>query len=180
MSGDIRAEPVKGPDLRVELESLRRRVENTEAILAIQALKSEYARLVDSRFSQGAVVARDALDEVVVQITSLFTPDAIWDGGPVLGKATGRQEIADRMRNPTLIFSRHLFSRPQITVDQRRATGHWELLCPCKTPDGRSWWMCGYEDDEYRADDGIWRHSKMTLSTVFMSGAGEGFERILV
>ena len=49
----------------------------------------------------------------------------------------------------------------------------------CRTPDGRSWWMCGYEDDEYRCEHGAWRHRRMRLTTVFMVQTGEGFDRIL-
>jgi hypothetical protein len=167
-------------DLRDELQALRRRVESTEAVLAIQDLKARYADLVDSRFSLGRIVAPAELDSVVDAIAELFTVDGFWDGGPVLGSAKGRAAIGEKLRRPTLTFSRHLFLKPRITVEHPRAFARWDLLCPCKTADGRSWWMCGYEDDEYLLDAGTWRHSKMKLSTVFMSPAGEGFERILV
>jgi hypothetical protein len=172
MSGDS--------DLRDELQALRRRVEATEAVLAIQTLKARYGDLVDSRFSLGRVVEPAELDSVVDAIADLFTVDGLWDGGPVLGSAEGRAAIGEMLRRPTLTFSRHLFLKPRITVDQTRAFARWDLLCPCRTADGRSWWMCGYEDDEYLIEGGVWRHSKMKLSTVFMSPAGEGFERILV
>jgi SnoaL-like domain len=151
-----------------------------EAVLAIHALKAEYADLVDSRLSMGRVIEQPLLDAVVQQITDLFTEDAVWDGGPVLGLASGRPEIAERLRNPTLVFSRHLFTKPRIHADPPFASARWDLLCPCKTPDGRSWWMCGYEDDQYRLDDGRWRHSKMRLTTVFMAPTGDGFDRLFV
>jgi SnoaL-like domain len=170
----------EGPVLRAEFDSLRRRVESAEAVLAIQALKATYGELVDQRFSLGHVIAPSQLDEVVGAIADLFTADAVWDGGQVLGTVTGRQAIRERLLNPTLIFSRHLFMKPRISVRSDRATARWDLLCPCRTPDGRSWWMCGYEDDEYRLEGGVWLHSKMALTTVFMSPTGEGFERILI
>lgn len=170
----------ESPDLRGELDALRRRVASTEAVLAIQALKANYGALVDQRFSLGRVLEAHLLEEVVRSILELFTPDAVWDGGPVLGTATGHEAISNRLRNPTLTFSRHLFVKPRISVDSDRATARWDLLCPCRTADGRSWWMCGYEDDEYVASDGVWRHSKMALTTVFMSPAGDGFDRILL
>ncbi|HLN05557.1 MAG TPA: nuclear transport factor 2 family protein [Acidimicrobiales bacterium] len=83
------------------------------------------------------------------------------------------------LRAPTLDFSRHLFTKPRIRVDGRHASARWDLLCPCRTPDGRSWWMCGYEEDEYRLEEGTWLHSSMRLTTVFMTETGEGFDRIL-
>lgn len=167
-------------NLESEISELRKRVEHTESVLSIQHLKSTYGDLVDRRFSLGSVVSADQLDEIVTTITDLFTDDAVWDGGPVLGVATGRAEISDRLKRSTLTFSRHLFLKPRIVVDLADATARWDLLCPCKTIDGRSWWMCGYEDDEYRFEDGSWRHSKMKLTTVFMSSAGGDFEKILV
>ncbi len=39
--------------------------------------------------------------------------------------------------------------------------------------------MCGYEEDEYRLEEGTWLHSSMRLTTVFMTETGEGFDRIL-
>jgi len=165
--------------LATELAALQTRLASAEAALAIQALKADYGELVDRRFSRGALVDSASLDRVVGDIVALFTEDAVWDGGTVLGIASGRTEIADRLRAPTLVFSRHIFTKPRIRVDGMSATARWDLLCPCRTPDGRSWWMCGYEDDEYRWDDGSWRHASMRLTTVFMAETGAGFERIL-
>jgi SnoaL-like domain len=110
----------------------------------------------------------------------LFTEDGEWNGGPVLGVARGRRAIAARLAEPTLTFSRHFFVRPRITVTGASAVGTWDLLVPCKDAHGTSYWMCGVEDDEYARDrSGIWRHSRMALTTVFMSPAGAGFDRIL-
>jgi hypothetical protein len=166
-------------ELASQLVALQVRVSSAEAILAIQALKADYGELVDRRFSRGTVVDRETLDLVVDEITELFTEDAVWDGGSVLGSARGRKAIAQRLRAPTLTFSRHLFTKPRIRVDGRIASARWDLLCPCRTPDGRSWWMCGYEDDEYLLEAGAWRHTSMRLTTVFMSETGEGFDRVL-
>jgi hypothetical protein len=162
-----------------ELAELRARVASAEAVLAIEALKADYGELVDRRFSGGAVVDPESLSRVVEDLMELFTEDAIWDGGPALGTATGRRAIGERLRVPTLTFSRHLFTKPRISVEGRSARARWDLLCPCRTPDGRSWWMCGYEDDEYRLEDGRWRHARMRLTTLFMTETGEGFHRIL-
>lgn len=163
-----------------EVASLRRRVDQVESTLAIQSLKATYGDLVDQRFSMGAVVPLPQLDAAVDAIVSLFTDDAVWDGGPVLGTAIGRAAIAERLRHPTLVFSRHLFVKPRILVEGDAATARWDLLCPCKTSDGRSWWMCGVEDDVYRRSEGVWRHHELHLTTVFMSPADEGFARIFV
>ena len=43
-------------ELAAEVGLLRQRVESSESVLAIQALKARYGELVDRRFSAGAVV----------------------------------------------------------------------------------------------------------------------------
>jgi hypothetical protein len=166
--------------LAAELSALRRRVDAAEALLEVQALKARYGELVDRRFSRGRVVDGEQLFHISIDIAELFAEDGVWDGGPGLGRHVGRAAIADQLRRPTLIFSRHLFVKPRIEVDGDRAVGHWDLLCPCLRPDGSSWWMCGVEDDEYVRVDGMWLHQSMTMTTVFMVPVAEGWTKILV
>lgn len=167
-------------ELAAELAALRARVDATEAVLAIQAMKARYGELVDRRFSRGAMLDDATVGALAEEIASLFTEDGTWDGGRALGVARGRAEIAARLRSSTLTFSRHFFLKPLIVVDGDRAEGRWDILSPCTTPDGRPHWMCGYEDDVYeRGADGAWRHRSMTLTTVFMAPADEGWRRIL-
>ncbi|MHB8680935.1 MAG: nuclear transport factor 2 family protein [Acidimicrobiales bacterium] len=166
-------------DLAAEVTALRLRVEASEGVLAIQALKARYAALVDARFRAGEVVDAAELAAVTDEASELFTDDAVWDGGGALGVAVGRRAIAERLRNPTLVFSRHFFTNPRIEVTGTTAQGRWDLLSPCRTADGRSWWMAGHEDDEYRREEGRWRCSAMRLTTAFVVPAGTAFDRIL-
>ena len=166
-------------ELADEVAALRRRVEAAESLLQLQDLKARYGELVDRRFSAGQVVDGDTLRTVSREAAELFTVDGIWDGGPGLGRQRGRAAIAERLAEPTLTFSRHLFVKPRITVDGDRAQGRWDLLSPCVRQDGSSWWMCGYEDDEYVRVDGVWLHSSMVLTTVFLSRVEPGWGRIL-
>jgi len=166
-------------DLAVELVELRRRVEAAEAVLEIQALKARYGELVDRRFHTGQMADDATVRRVATEAAALFTEDGTWNGGPGLGIATGRAAIAERLIRTTLTFSRHLFVKPRIAVDGDRATARWDLLSPCRRPDGTSYWMCGYEDDEYQRVDGRWLHRSMALTTVFMSPVGDGWTTIL-
>lgn len=167
-------------ELATEVARLRERVEDTEAVLALQALKSRYGELVDQRFSMGQPVDDTELTRVCSAAAALFSVDGTWDGGPGLGRATGREAIAEQLRNSTLSFSRHLFVKPLIEVHGDRATARWDLLCPCRRKDGSSWWMCGFEDDEYIRVDGVWLHHSMALTTVFMSPVSDDWSNILV
>jgi hypothetical protein len=166
-------------DLGARVDALARRVDAAESVLALHELKARYAALVDARFARGAVVERPRLDQLAAAAAALFTEDGIWDGGPTLGIARGRRQIAARLAEPTLVFSRHLFVQPRLTVDGDRATGRWDLLCPCTRTDGESMWMSGHEDDTYVRVDGVWLHASMSLTTVFVAPAGGGWPRIL-
>lgn len=161
------------------LDRLERRLDRAESALALHELKARYGELVDARFARGAPVDPDHLAVLARQAASLFTEDGVWDGGPALGVARGRDEIAERLAAPTLVFSRHLFVKPRLEVDGDHATGRWDLLSPCTRPDGTSLWMAGYEDDVYARVDGTWLHHSMTLTTLFISPAGTGWPKIL-
>jgi hypothetical protein len=167
-------------ELAAEVAALRVRVETSESVLAIQALKARYADLVDQRFSAGAVVDAAILAPVAEAVADLFCVDGTWDGGPGLGVATGRSAIAARLREPTLTFSRHFFMNPRIDVEGPVARGRWDLLSPCRRSDGTSYWMSGFEDDHYARIDGAWLHRSMKLTTVFMAPVTEGWTRIFV
>ena len=166
-------------ELAQEVAGLRQRVEAAESVLQLHELKARYGELVDRRFSAGQVADDVTLRRLAREASELFTVDGVWDGGPGLGRRTGRSAIADRLAEPTLTFSRHLFVKPRITVEEDRAWGRWDLLSPCLREDGTSWWMCGYEDDEYARVEGVWLHRSMVLTTVFLTRAEPGWGRIL-
>jgi len=167
-------------DLAAELGELRARVEQAEAALAIHNLKARYAQLVDERYSRGSVAAPELVALRAEAIAALFTEDGVWDGGPALGVARGRAEIAARMRTPTLQFSWHFFVKPRIRVHAPdRASARWDILSPCTTSDGAPSWMVGFEDDEYARSGGEWLHTRMKLTAVFMAAHATGWQRIL-
>lgn len=167
-------------DVLQRLERLEQRLAAVEGAQAIERLKARYAELVDARYARGAVVAAERLAELADRIAELFTEDASWDGGRALGIARGRAEIAARMREPTLLFSRHYFLKPHIEVAGDTARARWDVLAPCTTRDGRPHWMAGFEDDEYRKVDGHWLHQHMKLTVVFLSPHATGWEKVLV
>ncbi len=165
-------------ELHAEVASLRARVESAEAVQAIQNLKARYAQLVDERYVRGKVAPEEKVAAVAEQIAALFTEDGVWDGGPALGVSKGRAEIAARMRAPTLLFSWHFFLKPQIHAAGDRAHARWDILSPCTTKDGKPHWMVGFEDDEYARVGGIWLHTRMKLTSVFLSPHETGWQKI--
>jgi len=165
-------------ELTRQVAELRVRLEAAEAVQAIQNLKARYAQLVDERYVRGKVAPDEKVAAIAEQIAALFTADGVWDGGPALGVSTGREQIAARMRAPTLVFSWHFFLKPQIHVEGDRARARWDILSPCTTKDGRPHWMVGFEDDEYARVGGAWLHTRMKLTSVFLAPHETGWQKI--
>jgi hypothetical protein len=165
-------------ELEARIRALEARLADVEAVQAIERLKARYAELVDRRMSKGRAREGEALARVADEIAELFTEDAVWDGGPALGVARGRDELRARMCQPTLRFSWHYFLKPRIEVSGDSAKARWDILSPCTTQDGRPHWMAGFEDDEYRCEAGVWRHARMKLTCVFLAPHDRGWERI--
>lgn len=167
--------------LRGDLARVAARLDAVESVLAIQELKARYGDLTDARFHRGAVVPEPERLALGRAIAELFTEDGVWDGGPALGVARGRREIAARLATSTLDFARHLFVKPRIDVDADAgvARGRWDLVAPCRQAGGGSFWMVGEEEDEYRRVDGVWLHRSMRLTTILFSPVGEPWARIL-
>ncbi len=158
------------------IEALAKRVQVLEDVDAIGRLKARYAELVDARYAKGAPKPDDQIAPLADAIASLFTRDAVWEGG-ALGLCSGRDAIRARMATPTLHFSRHYFVNPDIRVDGDRARGRWELLAPCTSSDDQPMWMAGVEEDAYERVDGVWLHSRMQLAVHFFAPHDRGWAR---
>jgi hypothetical protein len=159
------------------IAALERRLAAVEDAQSIQNLKARYGQLADSRYAsdRSGPLATPELDRIAREITTLFSEDAVWDGGGSLGICRGRDEIYERFRKPTLQFSWHYFVKPQIQVNGDTARATWDILAPCTTSEGRPMWMAGTEDDEYVKLRGEWLHSSMRLSVVFMAPHDRGW-----
>lgn len=162
-------------ELEAKVRRLEQRIRVLEDMEAIRDLKARYARLADARYRRDGVVGEAELRALAEEIAALFTEDAVWDGGGVLGICRGRSEIRERFLAPTLRFSWHYFVKPRIVVEGERAHGSWDLFAPCTSRSGEAHWMAGVEEDEYRRVDGEWLHSRMKLSVVFLAPYGRGW-----
>ena len=93
------------PALEARIRQLEARLARVEDIEAIKALKARYGELADLRYSRGAVDDPERLDELAGEIADLFTEDAVWEGGKLLGTCRGRDQIRKRFER------RHCASR---------------------------------------------------------------------
>jgi hypothetical protein len=161
--------------LETRIEALEERLRAAEDVQAIHRLKARYAQLVDARCPRVGQRTQDELDDLARQLSLLFSPSGVWDGGPALGVAEGRDAIFERLRHPTLRFTWHFFVKPRIEVVANRASGTWDILSPCTRDDGQACWMAGVEHDEYVRSGDVWLHERMKLEVVFMSPYDRGW-----
>lgn len=155
--------------LLARIDALERRLADVEAVQAIERLKARYGEVTDRRYTGSGLVARDRLEPLAREIASLFTEDAVWDGGETLGRVVGREAIYEHFLGSQLHFAWHFFVKPRIEVDGDRAHGTWDIFAPCTARNGKDYWMTGVEHDRYQKIGDEWLHSFMKLDLVFMA-----------
>ena len=90
----------------MNLEALAQRLQVLEDIEAIKKLKARYCAYCDDNYDADG-------------LASLFTEDAIWDGGEILGRSEGREAIRAFFQGSSrrLTFAIHHVMNPIIDVD---------------------------------------------------------------
>jgi hypothetical protein len=137
------------------------RLSRLEAVEAIRALKMRYARLCDAGYP-------------AQEISALFVEGAVWDGGELLGRFTGRREIEEFFAStPTRVpWALHYIVAGDIDLseDAKSATGSWYLWQPMTFDNAAVWLMATYADEYLLTDEG-WRYSNLTLNVQALTPA---------
>ena len=121
------------------MSDLEQRIARLEDIESIKALKARYCRFCDDNYD-------------VEGLASVFTANAVWDGGNTFGRADGREAIRRHFAGASrrVTIARHQVMNPIIDVSGDTATGHWLLFQPCTNagPDGEEavWLAATYAD----------------------------------
>ena len=139
-------------------ESLEARVARLEAIEEIKQLKARYCAYCDDSYDADA-------------IASLFTEDAVWDGGGSRGRHEGREAILTFFQGVTerIGFAAHLVMNPIIEVNGDSATGSWWLIMPYTARQGgteQSRWQVGAYSDTYVRQNGRWMISGLKVTII--------------
>lgn len=148
------------------LENLERRLQLLEDIEEIKRLKARYCAYCDAGYDADG-------------IATLFTEDALWDGG-MRGRAEGREEIRSFfIRAPErLPFAVHMVMNPIIEVDGDTAKGTWYLLQACTYAQGnQAVWGSARYDEEYVRVNGDWKFKALKLTSFFWTPFEQGWAR---
>ena len=146
---------------------IEQRLLRLEDIEDIRQLKARYCKYCDDNYDADA-------------LASVFTEDAVWDGGTTFGVARGREAIRKHFRGASkrVTIARHQVMNPVIEVDGDEATGHWLLFQPCTNagPDGeQAMWLAATYADGYRRVDGEWLISATTIDVAFFTPFDQGW-----
>lgn len=138
-------------------------------IEAVRALKYRYGALCDDDYRAD-------------ELATLFTEDAVWDGGP-FGRYEGREAIRAFFAGaPAAVsFAVHYLINPVIDIDGDTATGQWSLwqsMVFRKT--SKAYWLIGQYTDRYvRAADG-WLFAGVALHVRALTPYDQGPGKVLV
>lgn len=150
----------------MSLEDIERRLKALEDVEEIKRLKARYCAYCDDNYDADA-------------IASLFTEDAVWDGG-IRGRADGREEIRNffvRASN-RLPFAIHMVMNPIIEVDGDGAKGTWYLFQACTYAEGdQAVWGSARYDEEYVRIDGAWLFKNLKLTSFFWTPFDQGWAK---
>ena len=147
----------------MNLEDLDLRLKVLEDIEEIKVLKRRYCAYCD--------------DFDADRIASLFTEDAVWDGG-TRGRMEGREQIrSEFQRAPQwMTFAVHMVMNPIIEVNGDTAKGTWYLFQPNTLADGnRAIWGSARYDEDYVRVDGHWMFQNLRLTSNFWTPFDEGW-----
>lgn len=160
------------PDLAARLQRL-------EDLEAIRALKGLYTACADAKYSADhRRLPQDEIDVIARRQASVFTEDAVWDGGGQFGVQRGRAVIYENLRAGPWAFAMHHFLPQFIQVDGDTATGTWSLWqVGTLTKGDVSVFLSATTDDTYRRTADGWRQSEMRFSLKFMTPFDEPWSR---
>lgn len=149
----------------MRLEELEKRVQLLEDIEAIKKLKHLYCLYCDDNFD-------------VENLMTLFTEDAVWDGGD-RGRYEGHAAIRGFFQRipQRLPFAIHMVLNPIIEVKGDTAHGTWYLIEPC-TERGQALWMMGVYEDDYVKVDGRWKYKNLQLAFKFRTPYDQGWAKV--
>jgi hypothetical protein len=152
-------------------DGLERRLDRLDAIREIERLKIRYAEICDAGYSPA-------------EIGELLTQDAVWDGGPSLGRYEGRDSICEFFGGASkrIVWALHYMVAPVVEVDSdlQGARGWWYLWQPCTvvTSDGpRATLITARYADRFRREADGWKFSEIAIDVQTESPLDEGWVR---
>lgn len=151
--------------------TLEDRIRRLEDRAAITGLKSYYAKWADAKYTDDhRPKPQDEVDAACRRQVSVFTEDAVWDGGLQFGVIRGREAIYDHLRAKRWSFAMHYFLNPAIELNGDTAHAYWMLWQTCTFAENNvPVFMAATTDDDYVRTREGWRMQRMTFKLKFIT-----------
>ena len=142
------------------------RLEELEAESAIRRLVARYFAICDDL----------GPNTPFVELGSLFTQDAVWEGrgryAKAFGRYDGREAIIGMIRSyclpqPHFDMTGHFFSAEAIEVEGPAASGHWMMLQTSDYAEGKSDFRGARHALRFALEDGCWRIAHFRTQNIF-------------
>jgi ketosteroid isomerase-like protein len=153
-------------------KSVEERLRLLEDREEIARLKARYCNFNDGGWP--GQPSHHFIDEVM----ALFVADAVWDGGPGIGVAEGRENIrALFITFKAVPFVVHNVMNPLIDVDGDTARAQYHAVIPGTHPGGQAVWTFGYYDEQCVRTPQGWRYQRMKFTALANSPYELGWSR---
>ncbi len=150
---------------------LEKRIARLEAVEEIKKLKSRYAQACDDSYNPETM-------------RTIFTKDAVWDGGEVFGKHVGQDAVCEFFAGVSsqIMWALHYMIAPEIEIgdDGTTATGTWYIwmaFTGASEGDPQAGWVAGLYSDVYRLEPEGWRISALEIDLQIMSPYEDGWAK---
>lgn len=150
---------------------LEQRIARIEAIEEIKKLKSRYAQACDDSYNPETM-------------RSIFTTDAVWDGGEAFGRYEGQDAICEFFAGVSsqITWALHYMIAPEIDVadDAKTATGTWYIWMPftgASDSGPQAGWVGGIYTDQYRLEPEGWRIYDLEVDLQIISPYEDGWAK---
>jgi hypothetical protein len=152
-------------------KSIEDRLRALEDREAIANLKARYCNLNDGGWEGGTHAH-------IPELLDLFAEDAIWDGGPVAGRAEGKRAIATLFTAFQAVpFVFHNVMNPIIEIGGDNATGHWHAIIMATDPTRQALWTFGlYKEKYFRTPQG-WKYQSIEFVPAVNAPYEEGWAK---
>ncbi len=154
------------------MASIEDRLQRIEDYEAIRQLKAFYSQCADAKYTvDHRRRPQHEIDAITRrQVEAVFTPDAVWDGGPQFGRLEGSEAIYDHLRAGRWNFALHYFVNPVITLDGDTAHASWMLWQPATMEkDNKAVWMSATTEDDYVRTTTGWKLRHYAFKMLFIT-----------
>jgi hypothetical protein len=150
----------------IDRDALAERLNRLEDVQALHALKAEYAKAADAKYTATFQRSPD-FESAAARQVACFTEDAVWHGGSFGGTLIGHKALLDFFLNSPWRFTAHLYDAPELSIERDCASARWRLWeLGIRASDGHTMLLIGTTRETYRRMAQGWKIASMRFESL--------------